>query len=431
MKHPEVPETPEKDHSLEAPSPAPTTNAAQRNFLKRIPLHGPQAWLWMTVLVLVFANVMFLFLSDTKSDPTDDVQQLEDEADQFERLSFWQQLWDKDQAVTPERVSVFDGLPIDPDSKERAVSVMIDNHSLARPGHEGLRAASIVHEALVEGGITRLMLVFPYQELDRVGPVRSARDYFVDYAEEYGGLYAHAGGSPQALDQLWKSDRVYSIEEDERVDGETYSIRDDQFDPPHNLFFDLFLTREFARDKGYTMQKTKKEWCFVNQKDQQSEDASSSSVPQFQPLQTDVSLVELNFSHDASSSYYVQFQYDAEDETYRRFYYAEGREPHIDQGDKLQVAPKNLIVQIAPSYLIEGDEKERLAMNHLGEGVGYYYAEGKRQAVTWKKETPGAATRFYDETGQELCVIPGQIWIATLDNESLILENGVSVSERE
>jgi hypothetical protein len=411
------PETPELDDK-EAPKKKKTS--FRLSLLSLLSAKGPRAWLWVTVAVLIFANLIFLFLSDTEpSPPIDTGQQLDQDADNFERLSFWQRLWnDKDQEPVQRR-SVFDGLAIDPDTKERAISLMIDNHSLARDGHEGMRSASVVYEALVEGGITRIMLVFPYQELDRVGPVRSARDYFVDFSEEYGGIYVHAGGSPTALDQLWASDRVYSIEEDIAEAGETYSFRADEYEAPHDLFFDLLLSKEWAEEQNYTLEESLKTWCFIKgqgDKDQGPSDESSKIES--------VSLIELNFSNDVTSSYYVQFQYDAEDESYRRFYRSESRSPHIDKGDNLQIAPQNLIVQIAPSFLIEGDEKERLEMQHVGSGDGFYYSKGKKQVITWEKNTKDSVTKFFGKNGDELCVHPGQTWVAIVDGASLVIEDG-------
>src|SRR5690606_32433757 len=140
-----------------------------------------------------------------------------------------------------------DGLEIDAEYQESGISAMVDNFFAARPPHSGIRSASEVNEAFAEGGITRLMLVFPYQEITRVGPVRSARDYFVDLAEEYGGIYAHAGGSPLALEKLWASARLHDLDEDDRL-GDAYSSRDPRYYAPHNLFFDLLLVRERAEE---------------------------------------------------------------------------------------------------------------------------------------------------------------------------------------
>ncbi len=84
---------------------------------------------------------------------------------------------------------------------KRPVAVMIDNHYKARP-QSGLSEAEIVYEILAEGRITRYMAVFQLNEPEKLGPVRSARSYYIDKALEYDPLYVHVGGSPQAFDDV-------------------------------------------------------------------------------------------------------------------------------------------------------------------------------------------------------------------------------------
>src|SRR5690606_10910048 len=160
-------------------------------------------YLWTVAAVILLFNVLLLVLPHSQDADALDQREQEIAADQaaFDRLSFWQKFLSSQKSSDSHlKLSQFDGLEIDAEYQESVISVMVDNFFAARPQHSGIRSASVVYEALAEGGITRLMLVFPYQEITRVGPVRSARDYFVDLAEEYGGIYAHAGGSPLALE---------------------------------------------------------------------------------------------------------------------------------------------------------------------------------------------------------------------------------------
>lgn len=83
----------------------------------------------------------------------------------------------------------------------RPVAVVIDNHPQARP-QWGLSRASRVYEALTEGGITRYLAVFGRADAGRVGPVRSIRTQFLDYALELGAALAHVGGNEDALDLI-------------------------------------------------------------------------------------------------------------------------------------------------------------------------------------------------------------------------------------
>ena len=92
------------------------------------------------------------------------------------------------------------------------IALMIDNHSDARPP-SGLSKAHLVFEAEVEGGITRIMGIFSSgQDLEEIGPIRSARPYFVDWARELSALYAHVGGSPDALVKI-QQDKIFDINE--------------------------------------------------------------------------------------------------------------------------------------------------------------------------------------------------------------------------
>ena len=71
----------------------------------------------------------------------------------------------------------------------------------ARP-QSGFNAASVVWQAPAEGGIPRYMMVFQENIPGAVGPVRSSRYYYIAWAAEWRALYAHSGGSPQALRTL-------------------------------------------------------------------------------------------------------------------------------------------------------------------------------------------------------------------------------------
>jgi len=365
-------------------------------------------WAIIAVLVVINLGLVIFFESAAKAPAAGEAvtEEMEQQRQQFGRLSFWKQLigngpGDPQYAWQNSR---YDGLRIDGDQQEAVISVMIDNFSLARPQHEGIRRASIVYEVLVEGGITRLMLLFPYQDIDRVGPIRSARDYFVDLAEEYGGIHIHAGGSPMALEQLASSQRLYQLDEDDRDGGESYSWRDTRYAAPHNLFLDVNAVRDFAADHSWRLEPSRQAFCFTDE---------ALDGPE-------ATQVELDFSHDRSSSSFVFFQYQDDQQVYQRYYGASQHTPHLDQGDGMQVAPVNVVVQIAPSRLISGDEKERLALQHIGQGKAFFFRGGKVLEGRWSKSAEDQPTVFRDLTGGEVCLSTGQSWIALLDGEELL-----------
>jgi len=100
-----------------------------------------------------------------------------------------------------QKVPAIDGELVQPGDIQRPFGVVIENFPDARP-QSGLSQANIVYEALAEGGITRFFALFQTQKAPQIGPVRSARTYFNDWAEEWGVVYAHVGGNSDALAYL-------------------------------------------------------------------------------------------------------------------------------------------------------------------------------------------------------------------------------------
>ncbi|MDP3975446.1 MAG: DUF3048 domain-containing protein [bacterium] len=350
--------------------------------------------LWGVVLGLFLVNLYLLVVFNRSSEPGS-----LNEADK-------QPLWRTLLSLTPPdqpRTSRLDGLPIDV-PEDAVVSVMIDNFVSARPLHSGLHQASLIYEALVEGGITRLMAVFPYQEAARVGPIRSARDYFVSWAEEFGGIYLHEGASPIAFAQLEQS-QLLSLEEELKGEQRRYSSRDDRYRKPHNLFASILQVREEAKKTSQDLSQLYADRCF-------------SGVPP-EGLEPALS-IGLNFSGNPSSDSYVQFRYQAQSNVYLRFYGKQSPQAHRDQLSGLLLSPANIVVQIIPSHLIPNDEKERLQLNPIGSGPAYYFRSGTVQTGVWSKMSRDSSTLLFDSAGEKVCLLPGQTWMAILDDEELI-----------
>ena len=83
----------------------------------------------------------------------------------------------------------------------RPYAVMLNNHEIASP-QSGTSEASILYEAIVEGGITRLMGVYEQFSTERIGSVRSARHYFVSFADEYDAIFVHFGETKYATAKI-------------------------------------------------------------------------------------------------------------------------------------------------------------------------------------------------------------------------------------
>ncbi len=300
------------------------------------------------------------------------------------------------QIETPYK-SKLDNLPISDDS-EQVIAVMVENHPDARAGQKGLKKASIVYEALAEGGITRFLVLYSYQDIDFVGPVRSARPYFIDFAKEYGAAFVHAGGSPDAIQILQKSDEVLNIEalyfeevlplDDIRVDY--YFFRDKKIVAPHNLFGTTSGIRKIIRDQKFSSPLTFSRFVF-----------GDISITDLKTLPK-AAQITFDFSYD---TFFVQYVFDGQN--YKR--YQDGA-PHSDS-DGL-IAPKNILVQFTDYYSVDSDG--RLDLKTQGNGKAYLFRDGVMFTGKWEKKD-GSFTRFFDEEGQEFSLSEGQTWIEIID----------------
>jgi len=279
-----------------------------------------------------------------------------------------------------EQVSLLDGTRYPIAANDQIVAVMIENHPSSRPQQRGIPEASIVYETLAEGGITRYMAVFDHQDLSKVGPVRSARPYFVDWASEYGGGYAHAGGSNAALRQL-----VTAPLRDFDEDGELL-YRDFQYLKPHNLFVDLDAVQDFLRMRNWQ---------------------NSLLAPRFDSVTTvpvDAELVS-GLSIDFSfPSYVARYDFNAALGVYDRQI---GGTIHRDQLGT-PVRPTTIIVQFTEYTVL--DDEGRLDMRTTGTGTAWYFSGGSYWQGSWQR-TAGGITQFLDAAGQPISLPAGQIFI--------------------
>jgi len=282
----------------------------------------------------------------------------------------------------PKKISPLTGLVIPRETEIEPIAVIIENHPAARIQMRGLDQAGIVYEALAEGGITRFLAIFDTSMKKQIGPVRSARPYFIEWAKEFGGSFIHAGGSTEALKALSRSN-LSDFDEDGVI-----VYRDFQYLKPHNLFVNLKAVREASLMDA----SLKNSWFeFGNEVPK-----SAISAKQF----------SLNFS---SSSYLVNYDYDAEDGKYDRL--LGGTEHLTNEG--VMVRPTNIIVQFTEYYPI--DDEGRLRLKTDGENVAWYFSEGKMWKGVWKKTKE--KTEFFDNTGSLLKLQPGQTFIEVLDSE--------------
>ena len=285
----------------------------------------------------------------------------------------------------PEPIKIYSG-------EDRPIAVMIDNVGGARP-QAGLNDAYVVYEIIVEGGYTRMMAIFKGQDLDQIGPVRSARHYFLDYALENDALYAHFGWSPQAQSDinLLDVDNINGL-----IASSTQFWRVKDKAAPHNVVTSTEKMLEIAENNGYrTTSKEKSVLNYVPKEVDLSKRVDS--VPA-----TDVILPFSKVSQ-------VELQYNAETGTYEK--YADGKLQE-DWLTKDVVSCKNIIITFAENYPInDGENKDRQELENVGVLEGYYITNGNAIKITCDKPAREEKTVYKDLNGKEIEVNDGNTFI--------------------
>lgn len=285
-------------------------------------------------------------------------------------------------------------------ANQRPYAVMLNNIVYANP-QSGTSDADILYEALVEGGITRLMGI--YEGIDptsltasRLGSVRSARHYFVSFADEYDAIYVHYGQTSYAIRKI-KELGIDTISGMAGV-GVNSFYRDKSIKAPHNAFTSL-AGLESARKKG---------------KYRTTYDEGYEAHYSFYEEDTDldtmntVSKITIKFSKQITPV----FTYDKEVKEYLRFQY---NGEHIDYNTKQQLSYKNVIVQFVKEWDIDKNGYQTMELDNAT-GEGYYITNGKVMNITWKKDESTRIMRYYDENGDEITMNPGKTYIAIFPN---------------
>ena len=301
-------------------------------------------------------------------------------------------------AKEEKKVQIFQG-------NERPFAVMIDNHKDAWP-QAGLQKAYMVYEIVVEGGETRLMALFKGADVDKIGPVRSARHYFIDYAMENDAIYVHFGQSPQAASDIKK----YSINDINGIseDGSTFWRVKDKT-APHNAVTSMANLKKSAESKKFKTTSTEKSVLNyvtdeVNLED--GESAETITIPHSQ-LQT------------------VKYEYDSENKVYKR--YARGV-AQKDWDTKDAITIKNLIITYCDNYtLTDTENKGRQGLKNIGTFDGYYITNGKAIKIKCIKEARDSKTIYQDLQGNEIEVNDGNTFVNICPTDAKVTIEGTDL----
>lgn len=280
---------------------------------------------------------------------------------------------------------------VDLNSKTRPYAIMINNLGVARPLQSGLQDAMIIYEMIVEGGLTRYMAVFQDQNTERIGSIRSARHYFLDYALENDAIYVHHGNSPQAAADF-KTLNIDRIS----VDASKTGWRDKSLNvsTEHTLFTNIAKLNNGVGNK----RKTRNKDFLLNYSETPIDLSTKEGAIK-------ANNIEITYSGSVKSSY----EYDESAQNYKR---SVNGKAHTDYVTKKQYTFKNIITyQVSNTSLNDGSGKDRQTLDNIGSGEGYYITNGYAVPITWSKSSRSGQTVYKYKDGTEIDVNDGNTFI--------------------
>jgi len=275
-------------------------------------------------------------------------------------------------------------------AKKKIFAVMLDNHDDARPQAQ-ISKADIIYEYRVEGEFTRYMALFQSNFPENVGPVRSARPYFVQTAKEYNAIYAHWGGSVAGLEEVKKRNVV-------DLDGIAlegivfHRNKNVGKRAPHNGYISLPELENYLVEKGVDVNDNTASLNFYDK------EANIEGL--------DVGEITLNFNN----RYKTNFIYD---EATGKYKYIRQGQPVIDEATGQEFDTDNLVVLFQKGVV--AGPKGTLKMANIGTGTGLLLQKGKLAPITWEKENARTILKYTD--GTEVKFYPGRTFFSIVDEE--------------
>lgn len=284
----------------------------------------------------------------------------------------------------------------------RPVAVVINNDPKARP-QTGLNDADIVYEVLTEGNTTRFLTVYQSKKPENVGPVRSARSYFIDLAQGYDAFFVAHGYSPDAKVRLGSGsiDNINGIS----YDGTLFQRSADR-KAPHNSYITYENIAKGAEQNNYTLKKSVSSLTFLSEDEMdelQGDEAPEATI-------------------QYGGHYSITYHYDASANEYTRFI---GSEQTVDYETNEPLTVANILIIEAGHQVL--DDAGRRAVNFTDGGEAILLQNGVAHHVQWENENG----RIVPKTAEgHAGFVPGSTWINVVPT-SPGLQQTVNLSETE
>ncbi|WP_042454780.1 DUF3048 domain-containing protein [Neobacillus dielmonensis] len=278
------------------------------------------------------------------------------------------------------------GIRTEASTDGRAVAVMVNNHPKARP-QSGLSKADIVYEMIAEGDVTRFLAVFQSEKPANIGPVRSARPYYIELAKGFNAFYVAHGYSEDARVML-ESNYVDNI--NGMVYDGTLFKRSSTRKAPHNSYITYENVVKGAEMKKYSMDQTPpSSFKFLTDEEKQSLTGNPGSS------------VMITYSNGGTSN--CMYEFDAQSSKYKRF---NGSEQTVELDTNEPILLDNVFIIEADHQVL--DSSGHLSIDLKSGGTGYLLQMGKVNEVNWVNKN-GQIVPVKD--GKEVGLVPGKTWV--------------------
>lgn len=295
--------------------------------------------------------------------------------------------------------------------KRRNMAVMMPNNKPAMPQY-GISQASIIYEAPVEGGMTRLMAVFEdYDDLERIGPIRSSRDYYVYEAMGMDSIYVNWGLAVPYVGPIINTDRIDNISQ--AVSGIQVSAMEafDRVDRPGYatefrgyMFIDGYndAVERLGYETEYREDRFEQVFTFEDDNSMAADYEDYPEATKIYPGGTDNNKSGYGdakpcFTYDEKDGLYYRTQYDG---------------PQYDEMNDEQLAVSNIVFKVCHGEA--RDAKGYLAFGIHGEGDAYVFTNGKVIEATWEREEDYSPNMYYDKDGNEIVLNQGKTWVCII-----------------
>lgn len=288
--------------------------------------------------------------------------------------------------------------------------VMIENSTEARP-QSGLKDAGVVYEAIAEGGISRFLVLFQDRKPDLVGPVRSVRLHFAQWALPYNCSLAHVGGADDALLAVRDSSSAYRDIDQFFNDGSYW--RSNTRRAPHNVYTNFEKIDELNARKGYNesqydgfkRQDTKAAKKAIAKKCKKDYKGDKEAIKKCKDLT--INTIDINIS---SATFNPVYTYDKENNRYNRAFQNGGAHNVVDKdGNVSQISPDVVVAIEVKSVGRSGTNFSNY--DTTGEGKAYIFQNGQVQEATWIRDSVSSELKFVDSKDKVIKLNRGQTWI--------------------